>query len=289
MLNFIETKDSKGHIKLYKSILNDFMGGSEKVRFITSENYACHFNDVNQDLDIVTCSKSSLLSGKVIYRIQQIYLMILALRKCSNKDDVFFLSYDTVALWFSLLFFNFKKIYVFEHNNIDQLKSSYIKLLFYRLLSRKVTSYVFEDYIGANIKERYCRDFKVYQHPLFKVDSKSVFNHRKKYIFLPSSDVSSASFNLVYEFAKYHDLDVITKKHAFLSSINSEFVFQHDYFENYDAVFDSAEFVAVVNDFNYRVSGVFYEAVANSKNIIMNRTPFSEFVFEKHDKITLLD
>lgn len=289
MLNFIETKDSKGHVKLYKSILMGFMNGSERVKLITSESYACNFDSVKQGLDIVTCNKYPLWGGKVLYRIQQIYLMILALRKCCSRDDVFFLSYDTVSIWFSLLFFRFKNVYVFEHNNIDQLKSSIIKRFFYRLLSKKVTSYVFEDYIGAYIKEEYCRNFKVYQHPLFIVNSESVFEHRRKYIFLPSSDVSSKSFYLLCEFAKQYDLDIITKKHPFLSSLNSDFIFQHDYFENYDQVFYSSEFVAVVNDFNYRVSGVFYEAVATSKKIIMNRTPFSEYVFEKYEKVTLLD
>lgn len=287
--SLIETKDSTGHIKLYQHIIKDFDNLDANVNFISSEMYLnnferTYFNKVNFEI----CGTKKVIKGKIFHRIQQFILMIKAFKKCSKNDVLILLSYDCIALWFALLFFNFKELYVFEHNNIDQLDDSHLKSFFYRKLSDKVVSYVFESYIGERVYKKYSRNYLVYKHPLFELKQINKFHHSNKYIFIPSSDVSMSNFLQLYNFAKKEGLDIITKKHSFLKDLPLNGVYQSEYFCNYEDIFLGAEYIGVVNDFKYRVSAVFYEAVANSKKVIMNNTLFSEKVKNNYEKIYFL-
>ena len=271
----IETKDPTGHINIYKDIFSNFSKNSN-LTFVATEEYLTNFYDVS-GVEKIISGNAKKAKGKVTYRIEQIYLIIKALIICKREkaDKIVFLSYDTVALFLSLLFFKKNNVFVFEHNNIDQCLSSSVKAWTYKLLSKKVTSYVFEDYIGHFITKNYNRKFPHYFHPLFKIQSHGKVNTIGNYIFMPSTFVCEHDFSKVFEFAQKNQLKIVCKNHDFLKHFCNQKIISNDFFDDYNDLFLNAKFIAILNDFSYRISGVYYEAVANNKNILIKDTIMS--------------
>lgn len=284
---FVETKDSVGHINFYNHLLSS---ENRDFLFVTSEAFSTNFGDLNNVL-VKTPWKKLYSASKITYRLEQFFLILSSLKLAGKDDDVVFMSYDTISLMLAIPFLKGRNIKVFEHNNIDQCLTSKIKSFSYKLLSSYVTSIVFEEYIGAYIKKTYDRDYLVYEHPKrIILDSLTSVRHSAPYIFMPSSDISREGFMKILEFVEKHNLLLYCKKYSFLEKEG----FVHDlvktssFFENYNSLFLHAKYIAIPNNFSFRMSGVYYESIANNKKMLMIDCIMARELFNRVKNITII-
>lgn len=269
---YLEIKDCKGHVSLYRDILcND----NSDYELVTSQEFA-HSLKLNPSVKTKFLWRKIRLNGKITNRIEQIYLTLKALNYIGNKGRIIFLSYDTIVLTIALLIKrSYFSISAFEHNNIDQCEVSFIKRICYRFLSTKIKSLVFERYIGEYIRDEYNRKFEVVQHIKLKFHESNFSSSLKDYIFIPSGQVSEKAFNKILNFARGEGLSIICKDYPFLAENSYEDVKTSKYFEDYEKLMFNANYVAIPNEFRYRISGVFYEAIGNEKQVVMTDSLFS--------------
>ncbi|MFH4534584.1 hypothetical protein WMQ26_15045 [Vibrio diabolicus] len=275
---FIEPKCCSGHVELYKELIRTKLS-SGTVLFVSTSDYLRNFDDLEVDKHVINTIDAS---NKLLYRLQQILFLFkvaLLLRNISYKECIF-LSYENIS-FFPFSYTN-NRILVVEHNNIDQLLSSKFKSLFYRLTSNDVEHIVFEGYIGEYITSKYNKKHSVLEHPKRRIVALEPNEIDRDYIFCPSGD---ASYDFLIKLSKYckdNNLLLITKDNYDLSQECD--VIQKKFFSNYDSIFKNAKYIAIGVDFSYRVSGVFYEAIANDKRVILNDCIFSSNVKLKYNK-----
>ncbi|EOW9250412.1 TPA: hypothetical protein AB5D21_003253 [Vibrio cholerae] len=271
-ISFVETKSCLGHINYYNKFIAD-LSLNNTVEVVSSEKI-CRSLSVNDGVKLSSVFKANK-KNKIAYNIQQVLLCYKALIYAINNksEKVIFAAYDTFAIGFLCLIFpalfSKIKVEVFEHNNIDQLSKSRVKKWLYKLSSTKVSSIVFESYIGQFIKDNYERDYWVYEHPLvnFKGEFKNKLNIDSKYVFLPSAAVEEFRFRCIAEYCIDNDLLLVCKLNAWVDDYKNVIV--REYFDDYESLLLNCEFLAIANDFSYRVSGVFYEGIANGCNFLV--------------------
>ncbi|HAS8547369.1 TPA: hypothetical protein I7775_20395 [Vibrio vulnificus] len=275
---FIEPKCCSGHVEVYKELIRTKLS-SGTVLFVSTSAYLNNFDDLEVDKHVINTIDTS---NKILYRLQQIiflFKLALFLRNISYKECIF-LSYENIS-FFPFSYTN-NRIFVLEHNNIDQLLSSKLKSLFYRFTSNEVEHIVFEDYIGEYINSKYNKKYSVLEHPKRLIVSLEPDEIDRDYVFCPSGDASYDFLIKLSRYCKHNNFLLITKDKYDLSQECN--VIQKKFFSNYDTIFKNAKYIAIGVDFSYRVSGVFYEAIANGKRVILNDCIFSSHVTRKYNK-----
>lgn len=268
-LTLIETKCPIGHISLYRKIINKY-SESYKVRLITFDDY---YEALNVDYENFSLGKKSeKYNGPLLYRLSQARLIKKSLEKSIGK--IVFLSYDTVAFFLNRTSISKyeHEILVLEHNNIDQLKGSIIKRMCYRGINSKVVHMCFESYISKHIKNFYGKTTVVFPHPITRATS---FDNKESLasVFAPSSD---SDFHFLSEIAEV----CVNNKIYFYSKANdlfnnSEYVRTEKYFSNYHEIFSHSLIILISVDYEYRVSGVFYEALSYGKKVLFKDCLFA--------------
>lgn len=274
----VEPKCSPGHIMLYKELINGFFHGS-KILFISTSEYNCHFKGINVDFISINCKT---YKNKISYRFNQFLFIgrLISIIKKVSYNKCFFLSYENISI--SLFSYFINELHLFEHNNIDQVTSSKLKSLFYSITSIKTIHVTFEDYIGEYIRDTYGKNYMVVDHPHRKISCicSGVSPFNCNYVFCPSSDVSYEFLVKLANYCNEFSLLLVVKKPFDLEKYCD--VYHSPYFDDYDEVFMGAKYIAVGVSFSYRVSGVFYEAIANEKKVIMNECLFSNVMKAKY-------
>jgi hypothetical protein len=275
----VESKASIGHVNFYNIYYND-LAKSNTVEVLS---YSSIFEKLKVKEKIIKTIffREQVFKSKISYHLYQIYFSYKAIKfaKKNGFEKIIFSVYDTFSIGIIACFFphllSSIKVELFEHNNIDQLKTSKIKSLLYKLTSKYVKSIVFENYIGEHINLVYQREFYCYPHPLIMVNSDNVnkdIDKRllgKDYVFLPSAAINKAELETVYEFCTRNRLLLVCKKNSLLNNFPADSFIAETYFENYQHLLLNCKYLAVANDFSYRVSAVFYEGIANDLNIII--------------------
>nr|WP_321278096.1 hypothetical protein [uncultured Vibrio sp.] len=276
----VEPKMCKGHINFYKDYITRLIDNDKTILFISTEDYCDEFMDV-EGLSIKSVPFKIWSCGVLSYRFFQIKFLIylLVYIKGLSYGKLIFLSYETISLsLYSRVFRgNFS---IIEHNNIDDMNRSKVKKLFYKFIGHHVEHLVFEDYIGSYLVKELNKKVGLICHPLRRVDPSSVSPFERPYIFCPSIDSSEKFLVALANFCKKNDLLLVCKNKFDLSRFNN--VIQSGFFNNYEQMLYHANYIAVGVDFEYRISGVFYECVANNKKIIMNNCLFSNMMKEKY-------
>lgn len=269
----VETKCPSGHVFLYREILNSLMVKKHKILLVTSKEFYEKIG-ITQGICYLDMGFVNKSSSKVGYRVIQAYRLLsvyLYLKKIDYKRLVF-LSYETIS--FALASRLFQKSFAISHNNIDEINTSKIKKIFFKFISKDCVHLVFETYIKNFIKKDFNKRAIKINHPQRKIQ---VSNRRNKvlgmYIFCPSSDCCVDFLFRLLKFCETKGILLITKDKHNLPK--SQWLHQEAYFKDYDNLFIGAHKIAVGVNFEYRVSGVFYEAIANQKAVIMNDSVYA--------------
>jgi glycosyltransferase involved in cell wall biosynthesis len=259
-------------------------GVSEKVSFIDTHNLKMYGEDLNG------------IRGKL--------KNVTKLHKCARiannlkVDLVIFFSYETVSLSLASFFFS-SPVLAFNHYNVDdfsnEILKSRIKFFLISHLAQKVALVSLEDFITDHLKtvglknklftlphpilddivEKYTRMWSNTNH-----DSRE---HKEYYvIFIPSGSSSKNFLNNFFS-QEMVGLKIYAK---YDKQIKTDAIQTKPFFddEEYYKIMKSCDFVFIPfnENFNYRVSGVFYEAVSFGKHVLVTNSKFSEFMKEKY-------
>lgn len=236
--------------------------------------------------------------SKFSYRIREYQKLqwLLKVIEKEHPDLVILSSYETISL--SMVSSSLKiPVLAFNHNNIDELGSR-VKRYFYRRIGGSVTQVVFEnymaDYLKNNIKVR--SEVIVLPH-IVESNERSEFQAElptpdSMLLFAPSS---SNDFSLIEDLLMREDeirsngIKLVAK---FKEDVSQDSIILRKRFSDkeYDSFLRScsAVFVPLPRSFNYRISNVVNEAIANGKKIIMGKNLYSGFLFSKYPSLVYI-
>jgi len=234
--------------------------------------------------------------SSLIYRIDEIkrWSWIIKIINLESPDLILVSSFDTIAFMFIMHQIKYP-LFIFNHNNIDQLEKSFIKRMIYKNISKHIFLIVFESYIKNFLIKRYkisSNNIIVIPHI---VSSNQVSPPRVRgkdliTLFAPSSSSDNTVFNNINK-----NVDILGKNNIFLLAksslkeflqIRSNNLVYKNWFSNEDykkmMELSDAIFLPLPKTFNYRVSNVANEAISHGKPLIITRTDFSLFLDEKY-------
>ena len=251
------------------------------VTLIAHKNYIDSVK-VNNRINIPQkySSRSSRLGS--LFDLICIHRFVKKILHKEQYDIVIFLAYHTMSL--SLFMPNAEQVFVFEHNNIDNACGSRLKLLFYKFLSKKIIhltlSTLARDFVCNSLGRR---AFFI-RHPYYgeQVEDKTVplsNTHKnivrgRKIIFSPSGSTLQKFNSELKDFAicRVNDFFVIAKGEKKESGPSYSIL---PYFDDYENLMSKCDLVFIGMFFNYRVSGVAYEALSYEKPLISIDCPFA--------------
>lgn len=235
-------------------------------------------------------SKRTILP-KISYRIREYrkWQWILNVIDQEEPNLIFVSSYESIS--FSLISNKIRvPVLAFNHNNIDELTSK-AKRIFYRKISKNIIQVVFEDYMAEYLKIIGIKNnVVVLPHivdPVEIMENKSAsINSRVLTLFAPSS---SNDFTIIEslkrrkEDLKRHQIRLIAK---FTKDFEDDHLilrkrFSDEEYSKYMRIC-SLVYVPLPNTFNYRVSNVINEAVANGKRVVAHRNKYTEFLKKRY-------
>lgn len=238
------------------------------------------------------------VSSKFLYRIREYHKLgwLVQVLEKEHPDLIILSSFETISL--SIISKSFKvPILAFNHNNIDELGSR-VKKYFYRRIGSSVTQVVFENYIADFLKDTVKVRNKVIVLPHIvesndplKVQTE-VPDANSILLFAPSSsndcsvieellersnELREKGIQLVAKFSEDVDQDSIMLRKRFS---DKEY---HSFLHSCSAVY-----VPLPLSFNYRISNVVNEAIANNKRVILTRNRYSNFLFENYPSLVFI-
>lgn len=244
--------------------------------------------------------KTTTLFFKIKYRFLEMkkWLWIIKILKKNKPNLIIFSSYETITFAIFSRFIPYKTA-IFNHNNIDELKSR-LKKIFFKSINKKVIHIVFEDYIRDYLAKELNIKNKIVVLPHIVKPQKNINfkikipqNNDFLVLFAPSSQNNKTEIHKLIKnkerlkdkkirvIAKY-DLE-ITKEEVFISKkyfTDSEY---NDYMQTCTAVF-----IPFSKNFNFRISNVINEAISYGKPIISTPNRYTIFLKEKYPSIIYL-
>jgi len=213
---------------------------------------------------------------KLMYRIRFFRAMrwVERLNKEENYDLTIFSSVDIIA--FSLAVYRLNKRYVFIDHAIAEINKSEIKKILWRHINKNAEVVVMEKYIQEYLIDTIGINNKTWliRHPLpQKMNGQIQREYGIKIIFAPSgtNDENFISF-LINNHNRIKDFKIIIKsKKKSYESTSLEVYSNRISGQEYTNLMNSCDYVLLPYgpEYNYRVSGVFFEAVAYGKKSII--------------------
>ena len=252
------------------------------------------------DKDLFAITSNSFDNRKRLYKA---FVKMLEITDDVNPDYIFVMSYDVIVLSLVCLIQRkyrhlYKRMYILNHSNPDEVLSSKVKRFFYDSISLEITNVFYEDYIGEKISEITGRKYHVIHHNLNDYKKKVCSNvnihdslknfFKDKAIFLVSVSSNEVSKDIVEQIIKLDKDGVLAEKNikVFMKNKTLDFsspnVLLYTSFltdEEYAYVIEKSDYVMVLyNDqsYRYRVSGVYFDAITFSKPVFHNENLFIE-------------
>lgn len=282
---FVDTQVPRGHIWLSQKTIQILCNNNNQYLFCSSKSY-------NEAMKIEGINLPSSLFRKLpfstfTYRIQQFFALLLSLyyhRKLAPNAILCLLSYDVIALAMVGLFLP-KEVNAFDHNCIDQIEKSYIKSIFYKMLPKRLIHLGFENYICKYHTDK-GRNALHFQHPLRKIAVEKSINNNDKILFAPSGGTDYDNLNIFAEQLSELPIKIYCKNTSLNKAQN---IVGMSYFDDYDAYVYNSVAILIFADFQYRASGVFYEALANDKPVIFQDCLFARECSKKYENVIIWD
>lgn len=282
----IDPLDEKGH-KFFNA---EFIGAFDKNIFeltlITSSSSSDYYMHKVQKLktypDFLLSKKNRLLYG-----LFQLYILLYSffIRSKSSYDAVIFLSYELPSM---AMFSHFLRgnDYLVEHNTIS---TGFVKSNLFKCISKSVTHICLEKYIALYIKSYFRKRSTIVSHPynseIIQFINKNTFNvvNSNKKVFMPSATIKAEVFNDICNSIADNDGFLLLAKGE--DKILSKNIIVKRFYDNYIFEMVTSNFVLIPQCFEYRVSGVFYEAILIPHIIIV----MSDCLFANEMKIKFGD
>lgn len=293
---FIDLLCPSGHkdinrylIKTMNSIKN-----IDEIDLVGKDNY---FNEN----DFILPDNFFVSNNKFDFRVKNILKIKWIFNNIELKkyDIIFISSYETISFSIAWRKKTNARILIFNHNNIDALKNSKIKKVFFKLINNQVEHIVYEDFIKKYIKSLNTKN-KVWvnHHPIdFKknenIDTNIDESDNKVLIYAPSS---SNDDNFISKLINYQErLNILNDNVKFIIKSNDidfednqlKVISKRVNYDKYISNFKKADFISLLfnEDFEYRVSGVFFDSLVFKKKILFKRNKFANYYINKYPKL----
>lgn len=273
-----------GHLNLNNHLL-DILSGIDYIDSLKVLNYKNYYSKNNNGIKLYKLHYL-LYSKNVILRYFTPFInaLLVSFRCLFIKyDKVIFFTFDTLSFYIVTLFIK-KPIYLFHHNNTDQLNDPKKNFLF-RLYSNRVNHIVFDGYIKDYLLSKNVHDnlIHVLPHPLpihsFKT-SCILGDDLRKFIGLGHENDSTLISDIVNYELHNHVLEknniklVLRVKYNFDFDVPKSITIISDYLsrEDYEQLYHSAFGVLVLfkESYRYRYSGTIVDAL-DLKKVVVGR------------------
>lgn len=222
--------------------------------------------------NILYAFKKSLLNKRfrLFYTIAQIYILLHVLTSSvlQKKRRVLFLSYELPSMVIvSHLFRLFNiKIYLVEHNTF--VPKSKLKSILFTYIASDTCHVCLAPYISEYIHSKYKRESIGLWHPIpmARNVSENVINNR---VFMPSSTINPEVKRTIFDAFKSGNKYTLYAKGEEASSGDGSLCIRQ-FYDDYFSFIYSSYCVIIPQNFDYRVSGVFFEALMSRSIIVLS-------------------
>jgi hypothetical protein len=275
----IEPLGVNGHI----TFNNSFLLALSKIGDITFVTFPDYHRNFKTDTQIDIPRKFQGQNSKFSTRWNQILALIYIKKKIKmdDYDAIVFLAYETISLY--ICWPKHQKVYLFEHNNISNALRSKIKMYFYKHLPAVAVHVVFMEYIAEFIGKQFKREAITIPLPIDKNITKEDIILR----FQTSMEKLGSDKKVVFSPSGLTPLCVIQDLKFFVTNQNGYYLFAkgqkedngdkyciRSFFKNYKDLMINSSIVIIGGTYNYRISGVVYDALSYCKPIIIFRSQF---------------
>lgn len=282
---YIDFLSPVGHKNYNFSILDNFLELNVKIDAVFKKGYLDEYknkNNLNKIINIPSKffpSNHYLNDGfiyKFFYRLNLYREMkwLNNLIKDKDYDLVFFSSIEIIS--FCLNSYNINTRCIFVDHAIGETEDSKIKRFFWKNINSKIESIVMEDYIKKYLENDLGvkNEVWVLPHPLPLIDSIKQNKKEEDIIFGPSgsNDENFISF-LINNYNSNNKYKIIMKSKETEYESNNLLIYNKRISQEkyYDIMSKSKIIILPYRDnYNYRVSGVFFEAAKLKKHILIH-------------------
>ena len=266
-----------GHRNLLKSTY-DILSLSHNVTVFTTKNYLslCDIEGIG-----LSDAYNARRNNKYSFIYNQIKFILSAKYHIQKKkyDAIIINGFENIT--FSVIWRATNvPTYLISHDNLTR-KS--LSLFFHQKITRKATHLFYEQYIADQLTSL---KTNVFPHPI-NSNIEKIRTHKKKIIkgqiFCPSASSNEGELILLERFVTTNQsFSLIAKTHRKIKSDTN--ITYKLYHENYEELLLNSEFIFIPFDFDLRVSGVFYDAMALNKLVISinNKSMFIQNMQKKY-------
>lgn len=268
----IEPLSYKKHKNLVKSIINDYKK-EYKVDLIASKSFS-------EDLETIYTLKDERISYKNRFEFVLKQLLILfRLQKYFNDTyhRIIFTSYENYSMAFYSIIFS-PSFDLLVNNNFK--KSRIAKLLNKQVFLSNTPIYFedsFRNYI--NTKKYYLQN-----HPLGQRKEKKTTSTIRDYILCHfTNKPSNSELTYLIQLAEKKNCHLLTNSKY--CKDDQRFVY-NSFFKDYYEVINNARILYLSIDYEYRISGVFYDFIGFPNEIIINcKSKFYSNLLQKYSQM----
>lgn len=278
---FYEGMSPRGHVELTKFYINSLKQLDAKV-FIGSSLMEHYINNEQ----VIPFDDTYLLKGKNFSRLFFIINTLKVFLYCWRKGikKVVVLSYNANVMFLLMWVANLTglKVFCFEHNTVPG--TSKIKRVLQKLCTSKLIRLCYTPQVLSYYEKLDSTGIYI-PHPLLNINRNHLVSScdflkglikDRLIVFCPSGQ--SKIERVIKQAQANPDVYFIVKTQK---KINLKNVKTERFFNNYYGVLNACDIVYLPIDFDYRVSGPFYEAVAFNKPILFD----GEGLFQDYAKV----
>ncbi|NAR73001.1 hypothetical protein [Acinetobacter haemolyticus] len=274
---FFETISPRGHVSLNRFLLTSCMSTKKMI-------VGCSLKDYYSDMDCIYFNDRFLKKNRINHFLISLYYIFkfFIYFKINNYNKVVILSYDKYNIFFINILsvvLNIK-VYAFEHNTFPRGENIISDKLFF--LSKRIYRLCFLPHMAELCKENNLPS-SLLEHPIIVnqgdneihdiIKLKSILSKYDRVIFCPSG--SSDLKKIEDKIKKYKNYLFVIKSERLAFYDNTLYV---KFFNNLGKWMELSDFVYIPVDFDYRVSGFFYESLGYNKKVILSDSLFSKYV-----------
>lgn len=274
----------ESHLEFNKIYLEALVKANVNVKLVVSTEYLSKlgFSRENQLFEtpkfLFKNFKSYGVLNRFIMLCQCLYINFRLL--WYKKEKIIISGYDELVL---ALCFGFPPSILINHNNIDGL-SNRLKRYAFLHLAKRHTHLVFNNYIHQRILDLgvYNSILKPHGLPRKLEYNDTVNDDLDKIIFIPSISnvddlflVDLFNSKKIIEFLERYNVKIVIKGNGVSNSPHLIFTNKFLSRNEYNFYLNKAELIILPYsiNFEYRVSGVLHECIANNKKVLMSTIP----------------
>lgn len=301
---YVDITSPVGHVN-YNYRLLSILSELCEIDVVFKENYLCELYSRNKKInkryniprEYFPEHVAKRHKNKIMYKIAYRYNLYKSMKDierlvtCNNYDLIFFSSIEVIS--FCLSTFRPKARYVFVDHAITAIDKNRTKKFFWKLINNNIEVVAMEQYIKDFLENKVKINNKVWlvKHPLPEIYTQRIDNKQKdrNIIFAPSGSNDEKFIEFLIsndKFIKKYKIIIKSNLQQFTGENLEVFNTRIEYDEYY-RLMKSCDYVLLPyeNNYNYRVSGVFYEAVVLNKLCLINGNNTLKYYVERYPTI----